>query len=224
MPVEVKICGLSDEEGVDAALAAGADFVGFVFFAPSPRNVAPARAAALGARARGKAQVAALTVDAGDGLLVEVVEALRPDLLQFHGRETPERVAAIRARFGRPVMKAIGVAASADLAATIRYAAADRFLLDAKPPTHATRPGGNAATFDWTLLAGFACSKAWLLAGGLTPENVAEALAASGAAGVDVSSGVESAPGKKDPALIQTFVAAVRAFERPLPRLAGVRA
>jgi phosphoribosylanthranilate isomerase len=224
MPVEVKICGLSDEEGVDAALRAGADFVGFVFFPPSPRNIAPARAAALAARARGKTRVAALTVDADDRRLAEIVEILRPDLLQLQGRETPERVAAVRTRFGRPVMKAIGVAAAADLAETARYAAADRFLLDAKPPKGATRPGGNGAAFDWTILAGFACPKAWLLAGGLTPDNVAGALAASGAAGVDVSSGVETAPGKKDPALIHAFVAAVRAFERPLPRFAGARA
>ncbi len=222
MPTEVKICGLSDEESVDAALRAGADYVGFVFFPPSPRNVALDRAAELARRARGRADIVALTVDADDALLHAIAETLRPDLLQLHGRESPQRAAAIRALTGRPIMKAFGVAARGDLAALSAHAA-DRFLLDARPPPDATRPGGNGAAFDWAILQGFSCGRPWLLSGGLTPANVAEALAAAGAAGVDVSSGVESAPGKKDPALIRAFVAAVREAERAAPPLAASR-
>jgi phosphoribosylanthranilate isomerase len=220
MPPEVKICGLSDAESVAAALDAGADYVGFVFFPPSPRNVAPARAAELGASARGRARIVALTVDAEDALLDEIVRTLRPDLLQLHGKEPPGRVAAIRARTGVPVMKAIGVAAASDLAAASRYDA-DRILLDAKPPRNATRPGGNGAAFDWSLLRGFACARPWLLSGGLDPSNVAAALAATGASGVDVSSGVERAPGRKDPALIRAFVEAVRRADVSPRRMAG---
>ncbi len=214
MPTEVKICGLSDEESVDAALAAGADLVGFVFFARSPRNIGLDRAAALAARARGKAAIVALTVDAGDAALSEIAATLRPDLLQLHGRETPERVAFIRAENRRPVMKVVGVSHAEDLTALAAYDAADRFLLDAKPPRDATRPGGNGAPFDWAVLADFSSPKPWFLSGGLTPANVAAAVQATGAAGVDVSSGVESAPGRKDPALIHAFVAAVRGAER----------
>jgi phosphoribosylanthranilate isomerase len=219
MPIAVKICGLSDEEGVDAALEAGADLVGFVFFPPSPRNVLPKRAAVLAARARGRAEIVALTVTADDAVLDEIVGTLRPDVLQLHGKETPERAAAIRVRTGRPVMKAIGVAGRDDLAATSRYDV-DRILLDAKPPRDATRPGGNGASFDWSVLQGFSCPQPWLLSGGLDPSNVAAALAATGAAGVDVSSGVERAPGRKDPALIRAFVEAVRRADAPR-RMAG---
>ncbi len=221
MPTEVKICGLSEEESVDAALEAGADFVGFVFFARSPRNLSLTRAATLADRARGKAGLVALSVDADDAFLAAIAEALAPDLLQLHGRETPERAAAVRAATGRPVMKVVSVAVGADLAATRTYTAADRFLIDAKPPKDATRPGGNARTFDWSILDGFVPEKPWLLAGGLDPQNVAEALRVTGAPGVDVSSGVESAPGKKDPALIRAFIQAVRDHDRPAQRLAG---
>jgi phosphoribosylanthranilate isomerase len=221
MPTEVKICGLSDEEGVDAALHVGADFVGFVFFAKSPRNVALDRAAALAARARGRAGIVALTVDADASMLDELSERLRPDLLQLHGSESPERVAGIRARTGRPVMKALGLAVADDLDAVVDYKAADRFLLDAKPPKHATKPGGNASAFDWSILRDFSCDRPWLLAGGLNAENVGAALRATGAAGVDVSSGVETVPGHKDANLIRAFVQAVRAFDRPSRRLAG---
>jgi phosphoribosylanthranilate isomerase len=220
MPTEIKICGLSDEESVDAALAAGADFVGFAFFARSPRNVTLDRAAALAARARGRAAIVALTVDAADSMLAEIAATLRPDLLQLHGSETPERVGLIRANTGRPVMKVVGVAGAEDLAALDAYGLADRFLLDAKPPRDASRPGGNGKPFDWSLLRGFAPAKPWILSGGLNPANVAAALKATGAAGVDVSSGVESAPGKKSPALIHAFVAAVRTAGAPA-RLAG---
>ena len=221
MPTEVKICGLSDEEGVDAALEAGADFVGFVFFPPSPRSVALARAATLAGRARGKARIVALTVDADDALFGDIVAALHPDLLQLHGAETPARVDAVKAATGRPVMKVISVGERADLAAVERYGSADRLLFDTKPPPGASRPGGYGTAFDWSILSGFSSARPWLLAGGLNPGNVGAALAATGATGVDVSSGVESAPGQKNPALIRAFVAAVRAAERPARRLAG---
>lgn len=214
MPTEVKICGLSDEEGVDAALAAGADFVGFVFFRRTPRYVPPARAADLAQRARGKALITALAVDADDGLFAEIAEVVQPDLLQLHGAEIPERVEAIKALTGIPVMKAVGVSAREDLYAAARYRHADRLLIDAKPPRDATRPGGNAIRVEWAILDGFTPAQPWLLAGGLNPNNVVEALVTSGARGVDVSSGVESAPGRKDPALIHAFVRAVRDFDR----------
>jgi phosphoribosylanthranilate isomerase len=218
MPTEVKICGLSDEESVDAALAAGADLVGFAFFARSPRNITLDRAAVLASRARGKAAIVALTVDADDRLLSEIAATLRPDLLQLHGAETPERVAFIRAENRRPVMKVVGVSDAADLTALAAYDAADRFLLDAKPPRDATRPGGNGVPFDWAVLADFSSPRPWFLSGGLTPANVGAAVQATGAAGVDVSSGVETAPGRKDPALIHAFVAAVRSADAPARR------
>ena len=220
MPTEIKICGLSDEEGLDAALGAGADYVGFVFFPKSPRHVPLHRAVELAGRARGKAAIVALTVDAGDALLSEIAGALRPDMLQLHGGETGDRVEAIRSRTGIPVMKAAGIAGSADLAEVLEIRA-DRLLLDAKPPRDAQRPGGNGVAFDWTILAGFQPRSPWFLSGGLNPANVAEAVRATGSPGVDVSSGVESSPGRKDPALIEQFVAAVRAAERPSRRLAG---
>lgn len=221
MPTEVKICGLSHEESMDAALEAGADFVGLVFFPPSPRNIAIERAAALARRARGKARVVALTVDADDALLADIAASLHPDLIQLHGKETPERAAAVRATTGIPVMKAIHVSEPADLERTGNYSGADRFLLDAKPPKDATRPGGNAAAFDWSVLKGFSSATPWLLAGGLHPANVTDALAETGAPGVDVSSGVESAPGRKDPELVRAFVRAVREFDRAPQRIAS---
>ncbi len=221
MPTEVKICGLSHEESMDAALEAGADFVGLVFFPPSPRNIAIERAAALARRARGKARVVALTVDADDALLADIAASLHPDLIQLHGKETPERAAAVRATTGIPVMKAIHVSEPADLERTGNYGGADRFLLDAKPPKDATRPGGNAAAFDWSVLKGFSSATPWLLAGGLHPANVTDALAETGAPGVDVSSGVESAPGRKDPELVRAFVRAVREFDRAPQRIAS---
>jgi phosphoribosylanthranilate isomerase len=207
MDVVVKICGLSTQPTLAAALKAGADMVGFVFFPPSPRFVSPEAAAALAADARGRAEVTALTVDADDATLAAIVDAVRPDWLQLHGRETPERVAAISKRFGIKVMKAIGVSASGDLARARAYAeVADRLLLDAKAPKGAVLPGGNGAPFDWTILGGFRAPLPYLLSGGLSPANVTEALAATRAPGVDVSSGVETAPGKKDADLIRAFV------------------
>jgi phosphoribosylanthranilate isomerase len=212
--VEVKICGVNDPAAFDAALAAGADMVGLVFYPPSPRAVTPAGAAALSARGPacgpGPRRVG-LFVDPTDAEIAAVLAALPLDLLQLHGAEDPARCAAVRARFGLPVMKALGVAAPADLEALADYApAVDRFLLDAKPPPGAPLPGGNAAPFDWSLTAGRAIPRPWLLAGGLTPENVAAAIRAGGAPGVDVSSGVERARGAKDPARIAAFVAAAR--------------
>jgi phosphoribosylanthranilate isomerase len=222
MPIEIKICGLSDPEGVDAALAADADFVGFVFFPKSPRNIAIDRAVGLMRRARGKAAIVAMLVDPDRRLLDDVVSTLAPDFLQLHGQETPERVSAIRAAAMIPVIKAIGVASAADLASVDRYIdVADRVLLDAKPPRDATRPGGHGATFDWSILTDFFPAKQWFLSGGLNPANVAEAVRTTGAPGVDVSSGVETFPGRKDPALIHAFVAAVRVAERSSQRLAG---
>ncbi len=211
MKTTVKICGLTSLDHVDTALKASADMVGFVFFDASPRNVTCDAAAALAEPARGRAQIVALSVDADDDQLAAIVAALRPDMLQLHGRETPERVAAITERFDLPCMKAIGVAEASDLGRATEYrTVCDRVLLDAKPPKDAGRPGGLGAAFDWTVLRDFDPGLAWMLAGGLNADNVAAALAATGAPGVDVSSDVESAPGEKDAGLIKAFVAAVR--------------
>jgi phosphoribosylanthranilate isomerase len=200
---------------LEAALESGADMVGFVFFEPSPRNLSPGEARALGSQVRGRAQKVALTVDADDAKLEAIVDALAPDILQLHGKESPERVRAMRSRFGIPVMKAIGIASRADLAKAEAYdGAADTLLFDAKPAPEAVLPGGNGQAFDWSVLKGFAADRPWMLSGGLDPSNVREALTATGARGVDVSSGVESTPGTKDPTRIAAFVAAVRALSR----------
>jgi phosphoribosylanthranilate isomerase len=210
--IEVKICGIKDLAAMDAALDAGADLVGLVFFPPSPRAVAMDLAAKLAARARGRALVTALTVDADDNLLAEIVDHAKPDLLQLHGEETKERVAAIRTRFGRPVMKAVAVAEAADLRLVPAYeAVADRILFDARPPKDASRPGGHGRAFDWTLLARLARKKPMMLSGGLTPENVAEAIRIVRPDAVDVSSGVERAPGEKDLEQVRNFVKNARA-------------
>ena len=208
MAIEVKICGIRDAEGMDAAVAAGADLIGFVFFPPSPRAVTAEEAAALSARHAGGPVRVGLFVDPTDDDLAAVLACAPLGLIQLHGEETPARAAAIRARFGLPVMKAIGVAEPADLDAVAAFApVVDRFLFDAKPPPGGPLPGGNAQPFEWRLMAGRALPKPWLLAGGLTPANVAEAIRSAGAPGVDVSSGVERARGVKDAALIQAFVA-----------------
>ncbi|MBK1660841.1 phosphoribosylanthranilate isomerase [Paracraurococcus ruber] len=208
----VKICGVKDAAGFDATVAAGADFVGFVFYPPSPRAVTPDAAAALSARAAGGPKRVGLFVDPTDALLAAVLAAVPLDLVQLHGEETPARAAEVRARFGRPVMKALGIAVPADLALLEAYApVVDRFLLDAKPPPGASLPGGNAAAFDWRLVAGRAIPRPWLLAGGLTPETVRDAVRQTGAPGVDVSSGVERARGVKDPDRIAAFVSAAKA-------------
>lgn len=211
MTLTVKICGLSDAPSLDAALEAGADMVGFVFFEPSPRHVSFPVAKALRARVGGRARKVALTVDADDATLAAIIEALDPDLLQLHGHESPERVSAVRARFGLPVMRAIPVKEPGDLARIAAFdAVADHLLFDACPPDGATRPGGNGTSFDWTLLRGIETRRPWLLAGGLTSGNVALAVAATGARGLDVSSGVEAEPGRKDLAKIAQFIAHAR--------------
>ncbi len=218
MSQTIKICGLSTPESVDAALAAGADMVGLVRFPRSPRHVSLEAGRALSARAEGKALRVALVVDASDAELEAVLEALAPDMLQLHGHESPQRVAEIRARFGVPVMKAIGIAEHADLAQVADYAqVADRLLLDAKPPRDpGALPGGNGLSFDWRLVAALDPGLAFMLSGGLAPGNVGEAISSTGIRGVDVSSGVESAPGVKDPERIAAFVQAARAaWARP---------
>lgn len=210
--MRVKICGLTEPEGLRAAAGAGAAYVGFVFFARSPRNVAPAEAARLAAQAPAGLCKVALTVDADDAALEAILEAAPIDMLQLHGAETPERVAQLRERFGLPVMKAVGVADEGDLPAIAEHArAADQLLIDARPPRGAALPGGNGLSFDWRLLQGRRWAVPWMLAGGLTPENVAEAVRLTGARQVDVSSGVERAPGVKDPARIAAFVRAATA-------------
>jgi phosphoribosylanthranilate isomerase len=212
MTLQIKICGLSTPEALDVALASGADLVGFVFFAPSPRHLDFAAARTLGERVRGRAQKVALSVDADDAWLAASIEALAPDLLQLHGSETPARVAAIRARFGRPVIKALPVETKADLAAIARYAdIADQLLFDARAPREATRPGGLGKSFDWRLLENLDPGVPFMLSGGLGADNVAEALRITRAPSVDVSSGVERAPGEKDPDKIRAFVRAARA-------------
>ena len=211
MSILVKICGLRSPETLDAALAAGADMVGFVFFAPSPRNLAFADARALGERVRARALKVALTVDAGDAQLADIVATIRPDLLQLHGSEPPERVSAVRRRFGLPVMKALPVAERADFERIRLYEnAADRLIFDALPPREASRPGGLGRSFDWQLLCDLDCAVPFMLSGGLHAGNVAEAVHITGAPGVDVSSGVERAPGEKDAARIRDFIAAAR--------------
>ena len=206
MRVRIKICGLNDPAGFAAAVDAGADWVGFVFFPPSPRAVTPAQAAALSATRPGGPGRVGLFVDPADSDIAAVLDAVQLDALQLY--TDAARAAAIGARFGRPVWRAIGVAAPADLPA--EAGAAARFVIEAKPPRGATRPGGNAVAFDWPILRGWTPPAPWILAGGLTPETVAGAIAASGAEAVDVSSGVETAPGVKDPARIRAFIDAAR--------------
>ena len=208
---EVKICGISTPEALGVAAEAGADLVGFVFFPASPRAVSPARAGEISASLEGGPGRVGLFVDPRDELIEAVLAATPLAILQLHGGETPGRVAEIRARFGLPVMKAIGIATELDLARIDDFApVADRLLLDAKPPPEATRPGGNAEAFEWRLARLKAIPVPWLLAGGLTPANVAEAITVSGAPGADVSSGVEAARGVKDAGLIRDFIRAVR--------------
>jgi phosphoribosylanthranilate isomerase len=211
MSVLIKICGLSTPEALDVALDAGADMVGFVFFRPSPRHLGFEAARVLGERVRGRARKVALSVDADDAWLAASIEALKPDILQLHGKEPAARVAAVKKTFGLPVMKAIPVEAEADLAAVAAYAGvADRILFDARAPRTATRPGGLGKSFDWRLLENLSPGVPFMLSGGLDPENVAEALRITRAPAVDVSSGVERAPGEKDPDKIRAFIRAAR--------------
>jgi len=216
MPLTVKICGLSTPETLDAALDAGADMVGFMFFPASPRHLSLGAARVLGARVGGRAKKVAISVDADDATLENCIEALRPDLLQLHGKETIARIRDIKAKFGLPVMKVISVEASADLAPIAGYAAvADRILFDARAPKDATRPGGLGTPFDWRLLENLKLAVPFMVSGGINAANLAEALRVTRAPGVDVSSGVESAPGVKDIAKIRAFIAAARAADVP---------
>jgi phosphoribosylanthranilate isomerase len=211
MSLLVKICGLSTRETLEVALDAGADMVGFVFFPPSPRNVSLEAARDLGRQVKRRALKVALTVDADDATLDNIMDALSPDILQLHGQESVARLRDIKQKFGRPVMKAVPVETSTDLAVLPGYAAvADRILFDARAPKDATRPGGLGAPFDWHLLENLALKLPYMVSGGLHAENVAEALRLTRAGGVDVSSGVESAPGVKDPELIRAFIRACR--------------
>ena len=211
MSLLVKICGLSTPEALDAALDAGADMVGFVFFAASPRNLGLGLARELGEHVRGRARKVALTVDASDDELARIIEVLAPDMLQLHGRETTDRVVTVRTRFGLPVMKALPIARREDLSPIYLYAeVADWLLFDARAPRAASRPGGLGRPFDWRLLENLDPSLRFMLSGGLDADNVAEALTITGAGGVDVSSGVERAPGEKDADKIRAFIRAAR--------------
>lgn len=202
--MQIKICGIKSEAAFDAAVAAGADWIGFVFFPPSPRAVTPLRAAALSARHSGGPRRVGLFVKPHAAEIEAALAALPLDILQIH--DTPEAAAALRRRFGHPVWRAVGIGGAADLPCSAE--GADALLLDARASCGASRPGGNATAFDWTLLRAWTAPCPWLLAGGLTPQNVATAIAMTGAPAVDVSSGVERAPGEKDPALIAGFIAA----------------
>ncbi len=212
--MHVKICGLSTPESVSAAVQAGARYLGFVFFPKSPRNVTPQQARDLALDVPAGVAKVALVVNADDRKIADILAAVPIDMLQLHGSESPERVAEIKQRFGLPVMKAVGVATADDLPALDAYAAvADQLLLDAKAPKGYDLPGGNGLSFDWRLIAGREFARPWVLAGGLTPDNVAEAVRLTGARQVDVSSGVESAPGVKDLNRIAAFVRAAEGAE-----------
>jgi phosphoribosylanthranilate isomerase len=214
MSLTVKICGLSTAETLDAALQAGADMVGFVFFAPSPRHIGLETARELGRLAVGRAAKVALTVDADDATLANIVETLQPDILQLHGKETVARLRDIKRAFGVPVMKAIAVETAADLTQLSSYATvADRILFDARAPKDATRPGGLGTAFDWHVLENLDLALPFMVSGGLTVDNAAEAVRLTRAGGLDVSSGVERTPGIKDTEMIRAFIRAARATE-----------
>jgi len=207
--MQIKICGLSDAHNVETAARVGARYLGFMFFEPSPRNLSIVAARALMLTVPEGLCKVALTVDADDAFLDRLMASLPIDMLQLHGQETPDRVARIRSNYGLPVMKAVGVADEGDLSALLDYTqVADQLLVDAKPPKTATLPGGNGVAFDWRLIAGRRWAVPWMLAGGLTPDNVADAIRLTGATQVDVSTGVESAPGIKDADKIRAFAKA----------------
>ncbi|WP_448202771.1 phosphoribosylanthranilate isomerase [Azospirillum sp. sgz302134] len=214
MTVQVKICGLSEPESLHAAVSGGARYVGFVFYPASPRYVTPSMAAELARLVPTGVRTVGLFVDPDDDFLEHVVSQVPFDLIQLHGKETPRRIAEVKAAFSIPVMKAIKVGGPEDLATALDYAeVADRLLFDAKPPAKvASLPGGNGIAFDWTLLAGRSWPRPWMLSGGLKAENAAEAVRVTGATALDVSSGVESRPGHKDPALIRDFLGTVAAL------------
>ena len=212
MTILAKICGVTTMEAVEASIEAGAAYLGFVFFPRSPRHLKLDQAARLAEPARGRARVVALIVDADDAEIERIHETVRPDLFQLHGSETPERAAEVRELTGAGVIKALPVSSAEDLDAAEAWCdAVDHLMLDARPPRNADRPGGMGHSFDWSLLQGRDLGRSWFLAGGLTPDNVADAVRITGAPMVDVSSGVESAPGVKDPALIRAFLARAKA-------------
>jgi phosphoribosylanthranilate isomerase len=211
MALDIKICGLKTQAALETALSGGASHVGFVFFPKSPRNLAPAEAAGLARAARGRAKAVAVTVDAADDFLDAIVTEAAPDMLQLHGGESPQRVAAVKARYGLPVMKALSVSEAGDLAKAAPFlGVADRFLFDARPPQGSELPGGNGVSFDWRLLAALDRDVDYMLSGGLDAANIGDALRLANPPGIDVSSGVEKAPGVKDAALIEEFFKAVR--------------
>lgn len=212
MALDIKICGLKTDAAVAAVLAGGASHIGFIFFSKSPRHITPSEAARLRQAASGRAKAVAVTVDADDAMLDEIVAAMAPDMLQLHGLETPERVAAVKQRYGLPVIKAFAIREAADLVPIAPYRGlADRFLFDAKPPAGSDLPGGNGVSFDWRVLAGLDAEVDYMLSGGLNTANVGDALRLANPPAIDISSGVESAPGVKDVALIENFFRAVRA-------------
>ncbi len=216
MTLDVKICGLKTDETVAAALDGGASHIGFIFFEKSPRHVETDTAANLRKAALGRAQAVAVSVNADDAGLDAIVSAVQPDVLQLHGGESPERVAQVKARYGLPVMKAFAIREAADLDRIAPYrGVADRFLFDAKPPKGSELPGGNGVSFDWQLLAGLDDNVDYMLSGGLNAANIGAALKAATPRGIDISSGVESAPGEKDPELIRNFFAAIRRALEP---------
>lgn len=219
MKTEVKICGLKTAEAVERAVALGASHTGFIFFPKSPRNIEPDDAGRLADRIRGQAKIVAVTVDADNDELDEIVSALNPDILQLHGSEDPERLLTVKAMYGLPVMKALSVRDASDLERIDPYIGiADRFLFDAKPPQGSDLPGGNGVSFDWKLLDALDGSVDYMLSGGLNASNIGEAMAQTRARAIDISSGVESAPGVKDLKLIESFFNAVRQAEAGMPR------
>jgi phosphoribosylanthranilate isomerase len=218
MTLDIKICGLKTEAAVDAALAGGATHIGFIFFDKSPRHIGLDAAARLRERAKGKALAVAVTVDADDAALDAIVAAMSPDMVQLHGKETPARAAEVKKRLGLPVMKAFSISDAGDLERTASYRGiADRFLFDARPPKGSDLPGGNGVSFDWRLLAALDPGVEYMLSGGLNAGNIADALRLASPPGIDISSGVESVPGVKDPALIAKFFEAVKTARAGLP-------
>ncbi|MCA1407114.1 phosphoribosylanthranilate isomerase [Ensifer sp. IC3342] len=211
MKTDVKICGLKTADAVERAAALGASHTGFIFFPKSPRNIEPDDAGRLADRIRGRAKIVAVTVDADNDELDEIVSALKPDMLQLHGSESPDRVLTVKAVYALPVMKALSIREASDLDRIEPYVGiADRFLFDAKPPAGSDLPGGNGVSFDWRLLGALDGSVDYMLSGGLNANNIGEALALTGARAIDTSSGVESAPGVKDLELMEAFFDAVR--------------
>lgn len=224
MRPDIKICGLKTPEAVDRAVERGATHIGFIFFAKSPRNIEPDIAGALADRVRGRAKIVAVTVDAEADDLDEIIALLRPDILQFHGDESPERLLTVKAMTGLPIMKVFSIREPDDLKRIEPYIGiADRFLFDAKAPVGSDLPGGNGVTFDWQLLRSLDGSVNYMLSGGLNKDNIADALRETGARGIDVSSGVESAPGVKDLQIMDEFFAAVAEASRRAPVSGSVK-